>query len=112
MVMGISYGALRIAVIVLGLLELWRWVLPVVALIIGIHFLPLAVVFSRRIDFALAPLAIGFAIVGLVLAAQPDISWQLVYGITAIGSAVTTGIYAAYILRGYRVMFREAGVTR
>ena len=111
-VMGISYGALWIAVIVLGVLGLWRWVLPVVALIIGIHFLPLAAVFSRRIDFALAPLAIVFAIVGLVLAAQPDISWQLVYGVTGIGSAITTGIYATYILRGYRTMCRDAGVTR
>lgn len=109
---GVSYGVLWIAVIVLALFGLWRWVLPVVALVIALHFFPMAAIFSRRIDYLLAPIALIFAVLGLVLAAQNEVPWEVVYGVTGIGGAVTTAAYAGYLVVDYRALARQAGVAR
>lgn len=109
---GVSYGVLWIAVIILALFGLWRWVLPVVALVIALHFFPMAAIFSRRIDYLLAPIALIFAVIGLVLAAQSEVPWAVVYGVTGIGGAITTAAYAGYLVAEYRALSHRAGVAR
>ena len=108
---GVSYGTLWIAVTLLAVFDLGRWILPAVALIIGVHFFPLAFIFRRRIDFLLAPIAIAFAGVGFVLAAQSDISWPVVYAVSGIGGAIATAVYASYLLFAYRNLRVEAGIA-
>lgn len=101
-VLGITYGIVWAAGIALAVTGNPRWIMPVVALVIALHFLPLARIFERRIDYLIAPVALLFAVLGLWLAGRADVDWQVVYAVTGIGGAVATGTYAAYLLHGYR----------
>lgn len=98
----VTYGPLWIAVIVLAIMGQPRWILPVVATIIALHFLPQARIFNRRIDYLTTAVALASAVVGLWLAAQPEVGWQSVYAVTGIGGAAATAINTGYLLREYR----------
>jgi len=107
----VSYGTLWLAVIALSVLGQPRWILPVVALIIALHFFPLAWIFHRRIDLYLAPVALVFSAIGLYLATQAEVRWEVVYAVTGVGGALCTGVYAMYMLRQYTALARSANVT-
>ncbi|MGB3413600.1 MAG: hypothetical protein WBA28_02675 [Microbacteriaceae bacterium] len=104
---GVSYGALWAAAITLMLFGQWRWILPIVTVIIALHFFPLARIFHRKIDYFLAPIALLFALLGVWMASNPEVSWQFVNAITGIGGSVATGAYSAYMLYGYHVLRYE-----
>jgi hypothetical protein len=96
--------------ILLSLGEL-RWVLPLITLVIGIHFFPIAKILRRKIDYVVGPIMIAFAVVGGILAANSDISWQQVFAVTGIGGTIATGTYAVYLARAYSRLAKSAGVT-
>ena len=52
------------------------WIPPAVALIVGLHFFPMPVIFGRTIDYYLGTVMLMVANVGLYLASQSSISWQ------------------------------------
>lgn len=87
-----------------------RWVLPLMVFVIGAHFLPMARLLDRRIDYLLGPVAMTAALVAGVLALDPRISWLVVFAVAGIGGVVSTIGYALYMARGYRKMCAEAGV--
>lgn len=108
---GVTYGTLWAVVIALAVFGHWRWILPSVALIIGLHFFPLALIFQRRIDYLLGPIAVGFAGVGFVLAAQSGAPWSVVYAVSGIGGAIATAVYSTYLLFTYRHLCGRAGLA-
>ncbi|HHW50688.1 MAG TPA: hypothetical protein GX406_04345 [Pseudoclavibacter sp.] len=88
-----------------------RWVLPLMMFVIGAHFVPMARILGRRIDYLLGPVAMLGAIIAGVLALDPQVSWLVVFAVAGIGGAVATLCYAVYMARAYRRLCERAGVT-
>jgi hypothetical protein len=107
---GVTYGVLWAGLIVLAVLGLWPWIMPWVAVIIGLHFLPMAGLFDRRIDYVLGPLTVLGGLAGGVLAASGTGLWT-VYAVAGLGGAVATVSYGISHVVGYRRMARAAGVV-
>lgn len=89
------------SVITLALLGLLEWILPVVALVVALHFFPMPAIFGRTIDYYLGTVMLAFAVLGLILATQAA-DWQVVWAITGAGGAVVTSSYGLYIVRAAR----------
>jgi hypothetical protein len=96
--------------ILLSLGEL-RWVLPLITRLIGIYFFPIARILGRKIDYVVGPIMIAFAVIGGILATNPDISWQPVFAVTGIGGTIATGTCATYLARAYSRLAKSAGVS-
>ena len=97
--------------IVLGVLGEGRWFLPLMVFVIGAHFLPMAQILNRTIDYLLGPIAMGFAIAAAVLGSEPTVPWIDVYAVAGLGGAITTFGYALYMIWNYRRTADAAGVT-
>lgn len=87
-----------------------RWVLPVMVFVIGAHFVPIALILGRRIDYLLGPVAMGFAIAAAALALDPNVAWTTVFAVAATGGAVSTAAYATYLVAAYARLCTAAGV--
>lgn len=87
-----------------------RWVLPLMVFMIGAHFVPMARILGRRIDYLLGPVAMVGAIIAGVLALDPQVSWLVVFAVAGIGGAVATLCYAVYMARAYRRLCERAWV--
>jgi hypothetical protein len=87
-----------------------RWIVPLVVFVIGAHFLPMARILGRRIDYPLGLLMVAFAVAGGVLAADPSVPWLTVFAVAGVGGTLATGVYAVYMARAYGRMVRAAGV--
>ncbi len=104
-VSSIQGGLILTSVIVLAVTGLQVWILPTVALVVALHFFPMPAIFGRTIDYYLGSVMLVVAVMGLVLAGNPDVDWQLTWGVTGAGSATVTSAYGLYIVReGRRVM--------
>ncbi|MGV8912133.1 MAG: hypothetical protein ACOH14_05890 [Rhodoglobus sp.] len=93
-------GALIVtSVVVLALFGQYVWILPVVALIVALHFFPMPAIFGRTIDYYLGGFMLIVAGTGLYLASQSGIDWQVTSGVTGFGAALVTSAYGLYIVR-------------
>lgn len=103
---GITCGAL-------GGIGLFEFTAPAVCLIVGVHFLPMAWVFDRRIDLWLGSIAIAIGVVGLtwVLVDQGDYlsAWTFVGYSTA---AITTTYGINMLITKHRMLHAAIGRTR
>lgn len=88
-----------------------RWVMPLLVVVIGLHFLPMAQILHRWIDYPLGMLMVAFGVAGGVLAADPSVPWIDVFAVAGTGGAIATGIYAAYMAWGYSRIVAAAGVS-
>ncbi|HLR14378.1 MAG TPA: hypothetical protein VK144_01020 [Bacillota bacterium] len=107
---GVSYGILWLFVILLFIFNLYIFIMPVVTLVIGLHFIPQAKIMNRKIDYYVAPLPIFTALIAIYLAIQTDVSLLSVYAIASIGGALATSIYGVYLLITYKTLAKEVGV--
>lgn len=87
-----------------------RWVLPLMVLVIGAHFVPMARILGRRIDYLLGPLAMAAAVIAGMFALDAQVSWLVVFAVAGIGGAVATLCYAVYMARAYRRLCERADV--
>jgi len=87
-----------------------RWVLPLMVFVIGAHFIPMAGILGRRIDYLLGPVAMLGAVAAGVLALDARVSWLVVFAVTGIGGAASTLAYAAYMARANRQLCERAAV--
>ena len=93
--MGIAYGVvfgtegavIGITVGVLAGLGLDDYTVPAIALVVGLHFLPMARIFDRTVDHWIAGWVVGVAAVGIGILAVAG-SWA---GVPALWSAVGVG---------------------
>jgi hypothetical protein len=72
--------------------------IPVIALVVGLHFYPLAKVFKRTIDYCLATWTTVIAIVAIILILRHSYADADVYAFVGIGMAVATSCYGLYMM--------------
>jgi hypothetical protein len=72
--------------------------IPVIALVVGLHFYPMAKIFKRTIDYYLATWTTLIAIVAIVLILNKTYASANVYVFVGIGTAIATSCYGAYML--------------
>lgn len=96
--------------ILLFLLGLGRWTLPLMVFVIGAHFMPMARILDRRIDYLLGPVTMIAAIIAGILALDEQVSWLVVFAVAGVGGTVATLCYALYLAREYRLVCERAGV--
>lgn len=79
-------------------------VIPVIALVVGLHFYPMARLFKRTIDYYLATWSTLIAITGILLILEKVYSFETVDAFVGIGLAVATSCYGVYmVIRGWEV---------
>ncbi|GMA48018.1 hypothetical protein TMUPMC115_2273 [Tetragenococcus muriaticus PMC-11-5] len=99
---GVSYGILWLSVIILIIIDWYALIMPVVTLIIGLHFFPQAKIMNRKLDYFVAPIPIATALISIILVINSDLPWQSAFAIASIGGAIATIIYGFHILSTYQ----------
>jgi len=72
--------------------------IPVIALVVGLHFYPLARVFRRTIDYYLATWTTVVAIIGIGLILNKSYSAATVDSFVGVGTAIATSCYGVYMI--------------
>ncbi|HEY4325966.1 MAG TPA: hypothetical protein VGN20_18395 [Mucilaginibacter sp.] len=73
-------------------------VIPVIALVVGLHFYPLGVVFKRTIDYYLATWSTIIAILAIIFMFNKTLSEDNDFAFTGIGLAIATSCYGIYMI--------------
>jgi hypothetical protein len=108
MIFGAEGLAIGIVVTILNATGHPGYVVPAIALIVGLHFYPMARVFRRTIDLYLATWTTLVALAGIVaLAAGAPL--DQVTGFVAVGAALATTAYGLYIAREAGGLIRRSG---
>ena len=73
-------------------------VIPVIALVVGLHFYPLAWLFKRTLDYYLATWSTLVAICGIVLTLNKTFTEHEVFAFVGVGIAIATSCYGLYMM--------------
>lgn len=99
---GIIFGAegLLIAVAVNVVINIGHpeLIIPTIALVVGLHFYPLAKIFKRKIDYYLATWTTLVAIAGIILSLNKTFTELQAMAFVGIGTAIATSCYGLYML--------------
>lgn len=95
-----GFGIL-IAIIMLTVFDLTVLILPTVAVLVALHFFPMAQLFGRTIDYYLGSLMLIAAIFGFIVATQGN-DWEVVWATTGILGALVTSAYGLNALLSAR----------
>jgi len=71
--------------------------IPVIALVVGLHFYPMAKIFKRTIDYYLATWSTIIAILSIVFSLNHILSQSNISVFTGVGLAVATSCYGLYM---------------
>ena len=71
--------------------------IPVIALVVGLHFYPMAKVFKRTIDYYLATWSTIVAILAILFSLNHTLSQSNILAFTGIGLAVATSSYGLHM---------------
>lgn len=82
----------------------YAYLAPAIALVVGLHFIPLGLIFRRTIDFYVAGWVVLWALLGFWLINSGTIAAPLVASIVGIAGACATTAYGFYMLRVKRVI--------
>jgi hypothetical protein len=78
--------------------------IPVLALVVGLHFYPLAKVFKRTVDYYLATWSTIVAVLAIVLTLNKTLSETGTFAFTGVGIGIATSCYGFYmVMRGRRI---------
>ncbi|MFT4226709.1 hypothetical protein [Micropruina sp.] len=103
-IFGLEGVLIGVASGVLGATGLSDYLNPVIALIVGLHFIPLAGVFERTIDYWIAGWVIAAALVGIGLLTFTTLAATTVWTIVALATACGTSTYGFYMIcQGRRI---------
>jgi hypothetical protein len=99
---GIIFGAEGVTIpIVCGLLVYFRqpaFVLPAIALVIGLHFYPMARIFKRTIDYYLATWTCLVAFSAIAAIINNILPPNTIYALLGVGVAIATTGYGLYMI--------------
>src|ERR1700759_1679339 len=84
--------------------------IPVIALVVGLHFYPLARVFKRTIDYYLATWTTVIAIIAIVLILKGIYPPANVDAFVGIGTAIATSCYGLYMIYTGRKLVNKANL--
>jgi hypothetical protein len=90
--------AMGVVCAILGILGQYQYIVPAVALIVGIHYFPLGAIYHTSIHFIMGAFVALIAFSGIVLQALGILGLEVI-GICALATAVSTVILGVYILR-------------
>lgn len=109
---GVIFGAEGVVIFavcaLLGATGGTNYINPAIALIVGTHFIPLAWVFRRTIDFYVAGWFILAAAAGIVSIASGAVPVALVWSLVSIAAAAGTSFYGFYMIGVKRAMLATA----
>jgi hypothetical protein len=78
------------------------------ALIVGLHFIPLAKVFERKFDYYIGIWTILLSTIGIVLIFQKALDYRLVNALVCTGCAVSTTLYGLKMINdGRKIIARN-----
>ena len=81
-------------------------IIPVIALVVGLHFYPMAKIFNRKIDYWLATWSTLIAVSGILFILKKTFLPAQVYAFIGIGMAITTTCYGLYMINYGNKMIR------
>jgi hypothetical protein len=84
-------------------------IIPVIALVVALHFYPMAKIFKRKIDYWLATWATLIAVCGIILVLNKTISSDVVQSFVGIGIALATTSYGIYMISEGRRLVKLNG---
>ena len=100
---GIVFGAEGLGIFIginivvnLGYPEL---TIPVIALVVGLHFYPMGEIFKRTIDYYLATLSTIIAVCGIVFSLKKLMPANYILAFLGIGLAIATSCYGLYMAK-------------
>ncbi|MDP9047253.1 MAG: hypothetical protein M3N14_03900 [Bacteroidota bacterium] len=83
--------------------------IPVIALVVGLHFYPLARVFKRKVDYYLATWSTLIAVLAIVFSLNKTLALPGILAFTGVGIAIATSCYGMYMLsRSKKIVVPEA----
>lgn len=83
-------------------------IVPAIALVVGLHFYPMARLFKRRIDYYLATWSTLVAVLAILLSLNQTLSQPAAVAFTGIGLATATSCYGLYMVyRGDKVRNKQ-----
>jgi cytochrome bd-type quinol oxidase subunit 2 len=82
-------------------------IIPAIALVVGLHFYPMAKIFNRKIDYWLATWSTVVALCGIIFILKNTFSPPHVYAMIGISMAITTSCYGLYMIYYGNKMIRE-----
>ena len=82
-------------------------IIPVIALVVGLHFYPLGWIFKRQIDYWLASWTTAVALTGILFTLNNTFSPQGIAAFVGIGVAIATSCYGIYMIYYGRKMIKE-----
>ncbi|MEZ2337482.1 hypothetical protein AB6735_17685 [Mucilaginibacter sp. RCC_168] len=107
-IFGIEGTAIPIVSVILLILGYREFTLPAIALIVGLHFYPMAKVFNRKFDYYLATWTCLAAISAIIMMAGHYYTQALTLTIMGIGVAMATSAYGFYMLvNGYNLIKKQ-----
>lgn len=99
---GIIFGlegiTIPIAVNIVIMLHHANLVIPVIALVVGLHFYPMVKIFKRTIDYYLATWSTVIAICSMIFLLNNTYPQQCVLAFLGIGMAMATSSYGLYMI--------------
>lgn len=100
---GIIFGAeglgIVIAINIVKYLGHDDLVIPVIALVVGLHFYPLGWVFKRTLDYYLATWATLIAVLGIVFTLNKTLTENDVLAFVGVGIGIATSCYGLYMIK-------------
>jgi hypothetical protein len=87
----------------------YAYLAPAIALVVGLHFIPLGFIFRRTIDFYIAAWVVVWALLGFWLINSGTLAAPLVASIVGVAGACGTAAYGVYMLRVKRAILAGLG---
>lgn len=87
----------------------YAYLAPAIALVVGLHFIPLGFIFRRTIDFYIAGWVVVWALLGFWLINSETVAAPLVASLVGVAGACGTTAYGVYMLRVKRVILAASG---
>jgi len=98
---GIEGGLIAVSSVTCVAIGHWEYIVPLIVLIMGAHFIPFAPMYHRRFDYIPGVLGVCVGISGVVAVTQ-GVEPTLIVGVMGLGAAFCTTIYGLYDLRVIR----------
>jgi hypothetical protein len=98
-IFGLEGALIPVAVFICFQLGRPELVVPAIALVVGLHFYPMARIFKRTIDYYLATWATLVAIGAIILTLKNPVLPIPILAMLGIGMAITTAIYGINMIR-------------
>ena len=97
-IFGIEGVAIPVVVFILIAVHSGKFIIPAIALIVGLHFYPMAKVFKRKIDYYIGTWTCIIAIAGIVMTMMDAVSQSVVFSFVGIGVGLATTAYGIFML--------------